>query len=57
MDKPQPQVILLPKVRIEVRDGQLRIWPNKPLPGSPVVVDASRLESWAQRLYREGLFA
>ena len=25
--------------------------------GSPVVVDASRLESWAQRLYREGLFA
>ena len=55
MDKPQE--ITLPKVRIEVRDGKLRIWPNKPLPGSPVVIDANRLQQWAQRLYREGLFA
>ena len=51
----EPQVIVLGKIRIELRDGQLRITPNKPHPGSAVVVDATKLERWASRLYREGV--
>ena len=52
----EPQVIVLGKIRIELRDGQLRITPNKPHPGSPVIVDEKRLERWASRLYRDGVF-
>lgn len=51
MDK--PQTIVIGNVRLEVKDGQLRIWPNKPLPGSPVVVDAAKLERWARTIYRQ----
>jgi len=47
------QTIIVGNVRIEVKDGQLRIWPNKPLPGSPVVVPAARLERWARAIYRQ----
>lgn len=50
------EAVTLPKIRLEVRGDKLYIWPNKKHPGSPVVVDALRLERWASRLYREGLF-
>jgi len=56
MEKTPPQTIVLESVRIELRaDGQLRIWPNKKLPGSPVLVDAKRLDRWAAKVYRDGV--
>jgi len=45
----------LDKVRLEVRGDKLYIWPNKKQAGSPVVVDAAKLDRWASRLYREGV--
>ena len=45
----------LTKVRLEVRGDKLFIWPNKKHPGSPVIVDAAKLDRWASRLYREGV--
>lgn len=47
--------IELSKVRLEVRGDKLYIWPNKKHPGSPVIVDAAKLDRWASRLYREGV--
>jgi hypothetical protein len=52
MTTPAPPLIV-GSIRIEVRDGKVKITPNKPHPGSPVVVDASRLERWAARIYRD----
>lgn len=49
------QIIELQRVKIELRDGNIRITPNKPHPGSAVVVDAKRLERWAAKLYRDGV--
>ncbi len=51
----QPQAITLPSIRLELRDGTLRLTPNKPHPGSAVVVDAKKLERWAAKLYRDGV--
>jgi hypothetical protein len=45
----------LTKVRLEVRGDKLYIWPNKKHPGSPVIVDAAKLDRWASRLYRDGV--
>lgn len=53
MDKPQS--ITVGSVRIEVKDDKLRIYPNKPHPGSAVVVDAAKLERWAAKVYRDGV--
>ncbi len=51
----KPQTIIVGSVRIEVKDDKMRIYPNKPHPGSAVVVEASKLERWAARLYRDGV--
>lgn len=50
-----PESITLERIKIEVRGAQLYIWPNKKHPGSPVIIDTSKLERWASRLYREGV--
>jgi hypothetical protein len=49
------QSIIVGSVRIELKADKLRIFPNKPHPGSPVVVDPKKLERWAAKLYREGV--
>ncbi len=53
MEEPRNRPLIVGTIRIEVRDGKVRITPNKPNPGSAVVVDQSKLERWAARIYRE----
>ena len=52
-DVASPPALVVGTICIVVRDGKIRITPNKPNPGSAVVVDQSRLERWAARIYRE----
>ena len=49
------QVITLPSIVIEHCAGQIKIARNNPNPGAPVIIEAKRLQSWLEKIYREGV--
>ena len=50
-------VFEFPTIRLEMSDGKITITPNKPGSRTPVIIDAKRLQQWAEKLYREGVLA